>query len=200
MEMQALIDELGRVELPDFVRTQLGVKPGGMVSLDEQDGKWFLGPVTAPESGETMPERSAPDLVADDDLSWEELDYAPVPLQPVARIDVRISQAGSLKPMSHELARLGPAPLPTDRHISAPPLGPQPSNVDGHGWTPGQSGQARIGQHGPRPRLGHGSVRRKASWRSVPTPRRVASETGVTVVSRGNKGDGTTLRGPRVRF
>ena len=104
--MKALIDEQGRVELPDFVQTQLGVRPGDMLSLDEQDGKWFLQSV--PRTARTTAEskcfpRQLEALCPSDDLSWEELDYAPVPLKAVATISVRIEQTGRVKPPLHEL-------------------------------------------------------------------------------------------------
>ena len=110
--MKALIDELGRVELPDFVRTQLGVRPGDTLSLDEQDGKWFLQPLSRFAGSETgarnvvpssVQARPEPLLTSSDDLSWEDLDYVPVPLKPVAQISVRIEPAGSMKPIPHEL-------------------------------------------------------------------------------------------------
>jgi bifunctional DNA-binding transcriptional regulator/antitoxin component of YhaV-PrlF toxin-antitoxin module len=109
--MKALIDELGRVQLPDFVRTQLGVKPGDPLSLDEHDGKWFLGPVTRSASENGADDVMAPSVQASpeaflgpsDDLSWEELDYAPVPLKSAGQIRVRIEHAGRVKPLVHEL-------------------------------------------------------------------------------------------------
>jgi hypothetical protein len=110
--MNALIDELGRVELPDLVRTQLGVKPGDTLSLDEEDGKWFLQPVARSVGGEIGTRDVAPSsiqawpetpLASGDDLSWEELDYVSVPLKPVAQIKVRIEPAGSVKPIPHDL-------------------------------------------------------------------------------------------------
>ena len=109
--MKALIDELGRVELPAVVRTQLGVKPGDTLSLDEQDGKWFLQPATRSAGRETgsedvvppsVPARPEALLDPNDDLSWDELDYAPVPLKSVGQISVRIEHAGSVKPLLQE--------------------------------------------------------------------------------------------------
>ena len=112
--MKALIDERGRVELPDFVRTQLGVKPGDTLSLDEQDGKWFLQPVTRSPGSEagsedvlspSVPARPEALLDPNDDLSWDELDYAPVPLKSVGQISVRIERADSVRPILHESPR-----------------------------------------------------------------------------------------------
>jgi len=110
--MKTLIDELGRVELPHLVRTQRGVKPGDALSLDEQDGKWFLQPDTRSAGRETGSQNVMPSPVqarpeplspSSDDLSWEELDYVPVPLRPVAQTSVRIEPAGAVKPIPHEL-------------------------------------------------------------------------------------------------
>jgi hypothetical protein len=42
-------------------------------------------------------------LASGDDLSWEELDYVSVPLQPVAQIKVRIEPAGSMNPIPYDL-------------------------------------------------------------------------------------------------
>jgi hypothetical protein len=38
-----------------------------------------------------------------DDLSWEDLDYAPVPLKPTKQVLVQIEQCGKLQPMWHDL-------------------------------------------------------------------------------------------------
>ena len=38
-----------------------------------------------------------------DNLHWEDLDYEPVPLQPVGQITVRVAHRGKLKPMVHAL-------------------------------------------------------------------------------------------------
>jgi AbrB family looped-hinge helix DNA binding protein len=52
--MKAVLDEAGRIQLPDEVRSQLGVKPGDEVVLEARAGEWVL--------------RSAH---ADSGLSWE---------------------------------------------------------------------------------------------------------------------------------
>ena len=40
--MKTIVDEVGRIQLPDDVRTQLGVKPGDEVVLEERAGEWVL--------------------------------------------------------------------------------------------------------------------------------------------------------------
>jgi bifunctional DNA-binding transcriptional regulator/antitoxin component of YhaV-PrlF toxin-antitoxin module len=40
--MKAVLDEAGRIELPDAVRLQLGVKPGDEVLLEARAGEWVL--------------------------------------------------------------------------------------------------------------------------------------------------------------
>jgi bifunctional DNA-binding transcriptional regulator/antitoxin component of YhaV-PrlF toxin-antitoxin module len=40
--MKTIVDEIGRIQLPEFVRTQLGVKPGDEVVLEERAGEWVL--------------------------------------------------------------------------------------------------------------------------------------------------------------
>jgi AbrB family looped-hinge helix DNA binding protein len=40
--MKTIVDEAGRIHLPDDVRTQLGVKPGDEVVLEERAGEWIL--------------------------------------------------------------------------------------------------------------------------------------------------------------
>jgi hypothetical protein len=107
--MKALIDEQGRVELADLVQSQLGVRPGDMLSLDERDGKWFLQPI--PRTARTAAEsscfqRQSEALCPSNDLNFEnceELDCAPVRVKPVATVTMRVEQAGRAKPMSHEL-------------------------------------------------------------------------------------------------
>lgn len=89
--MTTSIDEAGRILLPQLVRSQLGVKPGDELALQEMNGQWFLKPVT-----------SAPAL-HDDDLNWKDLGYDPVPLPPSAQVTIRIEQRGKLLPMAHEL-------------------------------------------------------------------------------------------------
>jgi AbrB family looped-hinge helix DNA binding protein len=40
--MKTIVDEVGRIHLPDDVRTQLGVKPGDEVVLEARAGEWVL--------------------------------------------------------------------------------------------------------------------------------------------------------------
>jgi AbrB family looped-hinge helix DNA binding protein len=40
--MKAILDEAGRIQLPDDLRTQLGIKPGDEVILEAHAGEWVL--------------------------------------------------------------------------------------------------------------------------------------------------------------
>jgi AbrB family looped-hinge helix DNA binding protein len=40
--MKTVIDESGRIQLPEDVRTQLGVKAGDEILLEERAGEWVL--------------------------------------------------------------------------------------------------------------------------------------------------------------
>lgn len=40
--MKTIMDEVGRIQLPEDVRTHLGVKPGDEVVLEERAGEWVL--------------------------------------------------------------------------------------------------------------------------------------------------------------
>ncbi len=42
--MKTVVDEAGRIQLPEVVRTQLGVKPGDEVILEDRAGEWVLKP------------------------------------------------------------------------------------------------------------------------------------------------------------
>jgi bifunctional DNA-binding transcriptional regulator/antitoxin component of YhaV-PrlF toxin-antitoxin module len=88
--MTTSIDEAGRILLPQHVQSQLGVKPGDKLALQEVNGQWFLKPVT-----------TAADC--HDDLNWEELDYGPIPTRPSGQVTLRIEQRGKLMPMAHDL-------------------------------------------------------------------------------------------------
>jgi bifunctional DNA-binding transcriptional regulator/antitoxin component of YhaV-PrlF toxin-antitoxin module len=43
--MRALLDNAGRIRLPDLVQAQLGVKPGDELAFDEELGRWFIEPL-----------------------------------------------------------------------------------------------------------------------------------------------------------
>jgi bifunctional DNA-binding transcriptional regulator/antitoxin component of YhaV-PrlF toxin-antitoxin module len=40
--VKTIVDEIGRIQLPELVRTRLGVKPGDEVVLEEHAGEWIL--------------------------------------------------------------------------------------------------------------------------------------------------------------
>lgn len=40
--MKTTIDEAGRIELPQDVRTQLGVNPGDELELEQRAGEWVI--------------------------------------------------------------------------------------------------------------------------------------------------------------
>lgn len=85
--MKTLLDNSGRIQLPDFVQAQLGVKPGDELALEEENGKWLI------KVADTD----------DDDLNWEELDYGPVPLRRTSQVAVQIELRGRLQPLAHDL-------------------------------------------------------------------------------------------------
>jgi len=41
-DMKTVIDESGRIQLPENVRTQMGVKAGDEILLEERAGEWVL--------------------------------------------------------------------------------------------------------------------------------------------------------------
>ena len=93
--MRALLDNAGRIRLPDLVQAQLGVKPGDELALEEEHGRWFIKPGTSPD---TPHELVTPRDDSDDDLDWEELAYDPVPLKRTGQVSVRIAHPGKLPP------------------------------------------------------------------------------------------------------
>lgn len=46
--MTTVVDEAGRIQLPEDVRSQLGVGPGDQVILEPRAGEWVLKSVHAP--------------------------------------------------------------------------------------------------------------------------------------------------------
>lgn len=89
--MTTSVDEAGRILLPQLVQSQLGVKPGDELALQEVNGQWFLKRVN------TTP------VLHDDDLNWDELAYDPIAPTPSGQVTVRIEQRGKLLPMAHDL-------------------------------------------------------------------------------------------------
>ena len=96
MSMKTRLDDAGRIHLPVSVQTQLGVKPGDELTLEEENGKWLIKPVELSTDG---PPLGNPD----DDLNWEDLDYKSVPLKRSRDVAVRIERRGKLQPMAHNL-------------------------------------------------------------------------------------------------
>jgi bifunctional DNA-binding transcriptional regulator/antitoxin component of YhaV-PrlF toxin-antitoxin module len=45
--VKTIIDDAGRIQLPDVVQAQLGVKPGDEVLLENRNGEWAIKPVQA---------------------------------------------------------------------------------------------------------------------------------------------------------
>lgn len=84
-------NEAGRILLPQLVQSQLGVKPGDELTLQEVNGQWLLKPAATAAH------------LHDDDLDWEELDYGPIAPSPSRQVTVRIEQRGKLMPMAHDL-------------------------------------------------------------------------------------------------
>jgi bifunctional DNA-binding transcriptional regulator/antitoxin component of YhaV-PrlF toxin-antitoxin module len=40
--MKTIVDEIGRIQLPELVQAQLGLKPGDEVVLEQRAGEWVL--------------------------------------------------------------------------------------------------------------------------------------------------------------
>ena len=95
--MKTLLDDAGRIQLPDFVQAQLGVKPGDEVALEEANGIWLLKAVVL--SSASSPAKTA----EGEDLNWENLDYDPVPLERARQVTVQIERRGRLQPLAHDL-------------------------------------------------------------------------------------------------
>lgn len=94
--MKTLLDDAGRIQLPIAVQTQMGVKPGDELSLEQENGKWLIKPVGLPADVSRAGG-------AVEDLNWEDLDYHSVPLSGSSKVEVRIKQRGRLQPMAHDL-------------------------------------------------------------------------------------------------
>ena len=71
--MRALLDNAGRIRLPDLVQAQLGVKPGDELAFEEELGRWFIKPSTSPDPPHEL---ATPRDDSSDDLGCEELDQA----------------------------------------------------------------------------------------------------------------------------
>ena len=111
MVMRTFVDDAGRIQLPDLVQAQLGVKPGDELAWEEENGRWFLGPARArpirpePSIGsrdtpnaapprERRPTASSAGTTDHDDLNWEDLDYQPVSLPRAGQVRLRIQPQG----------------------------------------------------------------------------------------------------------
>ncbi|MHB8901572.1 MAG: AbrB/MazE/SpoVT family DNA-binding domain-containing protein [Thermoguttaceae bacterium] len=46
--MKVIVDDAGRIELPHSVQTQLGIKPGDELVLEDLDGQWVIKSVGNP--------------------------------------------------------------------------------------------------------------------------------------------------------
>jgi bifunctional DNA-binding transcriptional regulator/antitoxin component of YhaV-PrlF toxin-antitoxin module len=104
--MKTFLDDAGRIELPDFVQEQLGVRPGDELALEEQNGRWYIQSARAPAE-QPPPEQRQPVLrpadTGEEDYGWEELDYDPIPLRHAGSVAVRIERRGRMEPMVHDL-------------------------------------------------------------------------------------------------
>src|SRR5688572_12648796 len=97
--MKTLLDQTGRIRVPDLVQRQLGVKVGDELAWEEEGGRWFVKP-GRPAAATSEVEPAA---AAEEDLDWEELDYTSVPLRSAGSFVVRFECRGALKPMIHNL-------------------------------------------------------------------------------------------------
>ena len=120
MIMKTSVDDTGRIQLPDEVRAQWGVKPGDELAWEEQNGRWFLEPARSspiePEQSSgspdtpdaTMPRGLLPNVSSagkadHDDLNWEDLDYESPSLPRPGQVRLRIQRRGKLQPIPHDL-------------------------------------------------------------------------------------------------
>jgi bifunctional DNA-binding transcriptional regulator/antitoxin component of YhaV-PrlF toxin-antitoxin module len=111
--MKAMLDDTGRIRVPDRVQADLGVKVGDELAWEKENGRWFLesaGAEQATGAGDifysaTPSDRCAPSAAESDrdDLNWEDMDYAPLPLRRVGKVRFRIQRRGKLQPMPHDL-------------------------------------------------------------------------------------------------
>ena len=91
--MKTLLDDAGRIQLPVSVQTQMGIKPGDELTLEEVNGKWLIKPFH-------LPADELPVIDAVEDLDWEDLDYFTVPPNQSRKLAVRIKHRGRLEPIS----------------------------------------------------------------------------------------------------
>ena len=116
--MKALLDDTGRIRVPDRVQADLGVKGGDELAWEEENGRWFLEAAGSKSAGAerasgpddmsnsvTPRDRCAPSAVASDrdELNWEDMDYESLPLRRVGQVHFRIKRRGRLQPMPHHL-------------------------------------------------------------------------------------------------
>ena len=94
--MKTSIDSAGRIQLPVYLQSQLGVKPGDEITLEKENGNWLIKPVMSSADG-------LPNAYDDDDLNWEEIEYMSVPPSRLRQVAVQIRHRGRLKPLAHDL-------------------------------------------------------------------------------------------------
>jgi bifunctional DNA-binding transcriptional regulator/antitoxin component of YhaV-PrlF toxin-antitoxin module len=116
--MRALLDDTGRIRVPDRVQADLGVKVGDELAWEEENGRWFLEAAGSKSAGAeralgpddvsnsvTPRDRCTSSAVASDcdELNREEMDYESLPLRRVGQVRFRIKRRGRLQPMPHDL-------------------------------------------------------------------------------------------------
>ena len=47
--MNVIVDPSGRIELPDALRAQWGLKSGDRIVIEEENGRWVIKPVAGVE-------------------------------------------------------------------------------------------------------------------------------------------------------
>ena len=47
--MNAIVDPSGRIELPDALRAQWGLKSGDRIVIEEENGRWVIKPAAGAE-------------------------------------------------------------------------------------------------------------------------------------------------------
>ena len=90
--METVLDASGRIQLPDVVQAQLGIRPGDWLSIEESAGGWSLKKRSQPTP-----------KIDEEDLNWPDLEYFPVPPKQTKEITVKIELRGRMEPLVHEL-------------------------------------------------------------------------------------------------
>jgi hypothetical protein len=103
-----------RIELPDFLQSQLRDVPHGQLALEFVQGRWFITlDSVPPNSGQANATLSEPSVLAVpqnaipmvevEDLQWADLEYDSLPLERARKVNVQIGARGGVIPTAHDL-------------------------------------------------------------------------------------------------